>query len=216
MENSIHGDIKPANILVSYEKNRMKACVGDFGLSGKSGGTPIFMAPEGLGKDSRIIGKTDLYSFAMTALFLIFPIDLCLKLLYVPISSKLKVFRDSLGQLPILYLIFQTLQSNPSIRPDYHEWKDGLTEFEKIEEKTIRNKTSTNILNQFGVDLEPLNEAEKDDITMIAIESFFNFDSKLSSIQKLWQWTRAQSHMNSLSLNTMNLKSKAISKSKIC
>jgi len=40
----------------------------------------------------------------------------------------------------------------------------------------------------------------------------FNFDSKLSSIQKLWQWTRAKSHMNSLSLNTVNLKSKAISK----
>ena len=62
--------------------------MGDFGLTGKSGGTPIFMAPEGLSKDSRIIGKTDFYSFGVMVLFLMFPAELGIKLLFFPIFGN--------------------------------------------------------------------------------------------------------------------------------
>merc|ERR1712135_156298 len=91
----IHGDIKPGNILVSTRDGRLRAFVGDFGLTGKSGGTSIFIAPEGLDKDSRIIGKTDLYSFAVTVLFLMFPAELAIKLLFLPIEENLEQLTDS-------------------------------------------------------------------------------------------------------------------------
>ena len=55
-QKEVHGDIKPGNILVSQGDGRLRAFLADFGLAGKSGGTPIFMAPEGLDKDSRILG----------------------------------------------------------------------------------------------------------------------------------------------------------------
>ena len=67
----IHGDIKPGNILVSNRDGRLRAFVGDFGLTGKSGGTSMFMAPEGLDKGSRVVVKTDLYSFSITVVFLL-------------------------------------------------------------------------------------------------------------------------------------------------
>ena len=201
---------------MSYQNKTLRACVGDFGLTGKSGGTAIFMAPEGLGTESRIKEKTDLYSFAMTSLFLIFPIDLCMKLLYVPISSELKAFRNSLRQLPILDLIFQALQSNPEKRPDFNTWKNSLMAFKAMGETILKNKISADLLNQIGVELQPLHEAEKDDMTMVAINSFFNFDTKTYRInEKWWKWTRNKSHLKSLSLDTLNFKSKAISKSKI-
>ena len=91
----IHGDIKPANILISEKRGRLNAFVGDFGFSESSGGTPIFMSTEGLEKDARIVAKTDLYSFAMTVLFFILPIDLALRLLYVPVVSQSEKFRES-------------------------------------------------------------------------------------------------------------------------
>ena len=88
-KNLIHGDIKPGNILVSNRGGRLRAFVADFGLTGKSGGTPIFMAPEALNTDTRVLGKTDLYSFAATVLFLMFPTDFALKLLFYVILENL-------------------------------------------------------------------------------------------------------------------------------
>ena len=98
----IHGDVKPGNILVSFRNGRLRAFVGDFGLTNKSGGTPIFMAPEGLRNESRVVGKTDLYSFAITTLFLLFRTDLALTFLFLPISEGLDRFRDSLSKFPLL------------------------------------------------------------------------------------------------------------------
>ena len=102
-EGQIHGDIKPGNILVSNRDGRLRAFVGDFGLTGKSGGTPIFMAPEGFDKDSRIIGKTDLYSFAITVLFLMFPTELAIKLLFLPIANWEQ--SETLSRFPLLFWI---------------------------------------------------------------------------------------------------------------
>ena len=77
--------------------------MGDFGLTGKSGGTPMFMAPEGLDKESRIVGKTDLYSYAVTVLFLMFPDELVIKLLFLPIENWEQ--SKSLSRFTLLLLI---------------------------------------------------------------------------------------------------------------
>ena len=77
--------------------------MGDFGLTDKSGGTPIFMAPEGLDQDSRIIRKTDSYSYAVTVLFLMFPAELVIKLLFLPIENWEQ--SKSLSRFTLLLLI---------------------------------------------------------------------------------------------------------------
>ena len=77
--------------------------MGDFGLTGKSGGTPLFIAPEGLDKDSRVIRKTDLYSYAVTVLFLMFPAELVIKLLFLPMARWEK--SETLSRFPLLLLI---------------------------------------------------------------------------------------------------------------
>ena len=45
-QNEIHGDIKPNNLLLKKCGNELRACIADFGLSKKSGGSPCFTAPE--------------------------------------------------------------------------------------------------------------------------------------------------------------------------
>jgi serine/threonine protein kinase len=62
----IHGDLKAANILVD---TRFRAKVADFGLSQKKNmggtGTPFWMAPELLRRESKNTDKTDVYSFGI-------------------------------------------------------------------------------------------------------------------------------------------------------
>ena len=94
--------------------------MGDFGLTGKSGGTPLFMAPEGLDKGSRVVVKTDLYSFSMTVLFLLLPVDLALKLLFLPIEENWHVFNESLTRFPLLFWIYLNSSSDPEARPLYN------------------------------------------------------------------------------------------------
>ena len=109
-QNLIHGDIKPGNILVSNRDGRPRAFVGDFGLTGKSGGTPIFMAPEGLDKESRIVGKTDLYSYAVTVLFLMLPAELVIKLLFLPLENWKK--SETLSRFPLLLWIINSVPNH--------------------------------------------------------------------------------------------------------
>lgn len=62
----IHGDLKAANILVD---TRFHAKVADFGLSQKQNlggtGTPFWMAPELLRKESANTSQSDVYSFGV-------------------------------------------------------------------------------------------------------------------------------------------------------
>ena len=84
--------------------------MGDFGLTGKSGGTPMFMAPEGLDKESRIVGKTDLYSYAVTVLFLMFPAELVIKLLFIPLENWTK--SETLSRFPLLLWIINSVPNH--------------------------------------------------------------------------------------------------------
>ena len=206
----IHGDIKPANILVSYRDGRLRAFVGDFGLTDKSGGTPIFMAPEGLEKDSRVVEKTDLYSFAITSLFLIFRTDLAIKLLFLPLSTNVGEFRKSLSNFPLLDLIFNTLKTDCEKRPGFEIWKKFLGETEICAEKI-----SPKILEKLGVELGPLKSAEEREMGAIfEILHYFNFSVESRRVNENFAWpmSAALSHLQNLSMGTLNKASNMLSK----
>ena len=201
----IHGDIKPGNILVSIRDGRLRAFVGDFGLTGKSGGTSIFMAPEGLDKDSRKIGKTDLYSFVVTVLFLMFPTELAIKLLFFPIFGNLELFSQSLSRFPLLNWIVKTLKTDPDARPDFDSWI--VYEMKNFDEKWLIEKIGSEILEKNGVDLSLLDKAiENEGDLYFFILEYFGYDIGSSKVNEneAYEISKAVSRMENLSLLTSN------------
>ena len=190
-QSQVHGDIKPANILLSNQDGRLRAVVSDFGLTGKSGGTTMFMAPEGLNKDFRLIGKTDLYSFAVTVLFLMFSEDLALQLLYLPIYTDLKIFLQSLNRFPLLELIFKSLRWDPEKRVTLQSWSIILDKMKNLDEKLLIEKITRVNLERKLVVLDPLNKA-------LINEAGFVMDSSEVNRNK-WLMSKAISHVQKLS-----------------
>ena len=206
----IHGDIKPGNILVSNRDGRLRAFVADFGLTGKSGGTPIFMAPEGLKMNSRVVGKTDLYSFAIMVLFLMFPTELAIKLLFFPIFGNLELFSKSLSRFRLLNWIFKSLRTDPEARPDFDSWKIiiifqfGMKNFDK---KWLIEKIGSEILKKNGVDLRLLDKAvEKEGDLYFFILEHFGYDIRSSKVNdnEAYEISKAVSRMENLSLLPSN------------
>ena len=187
-QKEVHGDIKPENILVSQRDGRLRAFLGDFGLTGKSGGTPIFMAPEGLDKDSRTIGKTDLYSFAITVLFLMHPFDYAIKLLFIPVVEDLEILRQSLFRSPLVCCIFKSLRSYPKTRIDFDSWK--------------------NVLRNLIRELDPFNKAvEKEAGINFYIQDFFGSDTNSSQLNenRAYELSSAISQLQNFSLLQSNV-----------
>ena len=201
----VHGDIKPGNILVSKRDGHLRAVVGDFGLTEKSGGTSIFMAPEGLNKDSRIVEKTDLYSFAVMVLFLMFPAELAIKLLFIPVSGNLEIFLQSLSRFPLLHWIFKSLRTDPEERPDFDSWKLG--QMENFNENWLIEKIHSDILEENGVDLSLLDKAlEKEGDLYFFILEYFGYKIGSSKVNEneAYEISKAVSRMENLSLLPSN------------
>ena len=158
--------------------------MGDFGLTGKSGGTSIFMAPEGLNKDSRVVVKTDLYSFSMTVLFLLLPVDLALELLLMPIEENLELFNENLSRFPLLSWFYINSSSDPDARPDFASLNELIGEIGKFEENWLKNKIDSEILAKNNVDLEPLNEALENNGLFYFIREHFGSDMRSSRVNE--------------------------------
>lgn len=78
-----HRDIKPQNILLKRDENgKLSVRVADFGLSGFSGGTPLYNPPEALTKS--VPFASDIYSLGITILFTLFEAELAFKLYLMP------------------------------------------------------------------------------------------------------------------------------------
>ena len=190
--------------------------MGDFGLTGKSGGTPIFMAPEGLSKDSRIVGKTDLYSFSMTVLFLLLPVDLALKLLFLPIEENWDVFNEILTRFPLLFWIYLNSSSDPEARPDFASLNELIEEIRKFEENWLKNKITSEILAENDVDLKPLNEALENNGLFYFIREHFGADIRSSRVNEneAYEMSTAMSQIQNLSLLQPKVELGLISKGK--
>ena len=204
----VHGDIKPGNILVSNRDDRLRAVVGDFGLTEKSGGTSIFMAPEGLNKDSRKVEKTDLYSFSLMVLFLIFPAELAIKLLFIPIEEKFEEFNESLSGFPLLLWIINSLVSDPEDRADFESWKVIIQEMKNFDKNWLTIRIDSEILEKNGVDFKYFHKAlEKEGVLFFYIFDYFGYDIRSSRVNEneAYKMSTAISQIQKLSLLQSNL-----------
>ena len=159
--------------------------MGDFGLTGKSGGTPIFMAPEGLNKDSRLVEKTDLYSFAVMILFLMFPTELVIQLLFLPIEENWEELTESLSDFPILLWIINSLVPDAGDRADFDTWKIIIQEIKSFDKDWLRGQINSDILQQNGVILAHLNNAlDKEGGLYFYILDHFGYDIRWSQVNE--------------------------------
>lgn len=82
-----HRDIKPQNILLKRGENGILSVrVADFGLSGFSGGTPLYNPPEST--IGSIPFASDIYSLGITMLFSMFESELAFKMFLMPGNQK--------------------------------------------------------------------------------------------------------------------------------
>ena len=212
----IHGDIKPSNILISSEDENFTAFICDFGLTGQSGGTALYIAPEGLLQGLRVIEKTDVYSFAIMVLFLLFRTDLALKLILLPITSCLDDFRENLKNFALLEIIFRSLRKEPSARPDLQEWKDFLSNSQNC--GWLQDKITTEYLESFDINLECLKLAEKSEsVFLYEITSYLNdYSQNLENeMNDAWKMSDAKSRFENISFTMLNSGSKVISEGEI-
>ena len=154
-QNKVHSDIKPGNILLKQNGDETwTALIADFGLSSAAGGTPIFMAPEGL--TNRQLGKTDIYSLGITMLVFVMELDLALKFLYLPIRRKRVYARGCIESLPIINTIRLMIAADPEDRPSFRGIRQQLEEISPTYTGRLIDK------HGFTGNLSFLNPDEKD------------------------------------------------------
>jgi len=128
-QNICHGDLKPANVVLSSE---YVAKVTDFGISKKleathsvaKGFSPMYVAPEVL-EEEKLYLKSDVYSFSFIMLYLIGGIDPFAKVG----SNWMKLLRDKWKpslDVPgmdnsLKELILQCWSDDPNARPSFEE-----------------------------------------------------------------------------------------------
>ena len=175
----------------------------------------MFMAPEGLNKDSRKIEKTDIYSFAVTVLFLMFPVDLAIKLLFLPISKDLEIFRQNVHRFKLLEMILKSLRWNPEKRVTSQRWCFALEKIKELDKNMLIEKISSENLERKGLVFDPLNNAlENEGGLYFFILEFFGYEMNSDKVNKneAWKMTTALSYMQNLSSIYCDQKFRLVSK----
>ena len=144
------------------------------------------MAPEGLDKDSRIVEKSDLYSFAITVLFTMFSGDLAIKLLFFPIAENMETFIKSLSRFPLLRCISESLRSDPEARVDFDSWSIAINEMRKnFDKNLLMTKINSQTLLENRVHLDILNQTvEKEAGLYFYILDHFGYEISSSKVNE--------------------------------
>ena len=175
------------------------------------------MAPEGLNKASRIVAKTDLYSFAMMVLFLMFPAELAIKLLFLPINEKWEVFNENLSEFPLLLWIFKSFLPDPLERVDFDSWEAIIKETKTFDKNWLTSRIEIEVLEENGVDLSPLKDVlEKESGIYFYILDYFGNDIRRSQVNEneAYEISTAISQSQNLSLLQSKVELGLISKRK--
>ena len=172
------------------------------------------MAPEGLDKDSRVIEKTDLYSFAVMVLFLMFPAELAITLLFLPIDENWEELNQRLAGFSLILRIFKSLLTNPRERVDFDSWKVIIQEMKNFDKNWLISHINCEILEQNGLDLGHLNKAlEKEGGLYFYILDYFEYDIRSSQVNEneAYKMSTANSQMQKLSMFQSNVEIQKIS-----
>lgn len=83
---------------------------------------------KGINAENRVVEKTDVYSFAVTTLFLIFNHKISLELLYLPQTdeNRHKCILKLAKNVPFLNMIVESLSYDTEDRPTLAKWRDFL------------------------------------------------------------------------------------------
>ena len=144
----VHGDIKPANILIGKDGEPKLADLGLAHFGGKTPAedslmaTPLYVAPELVRGEYEKFGfKTDMYSFGAT-LYEIFAGEAPLfstdmdEVLQMQLRERPEPLRERLGFFDgeLSLLVDRMLEKNPDLRPD--SWSEVAEVLRKIELRT--------------------------------------------------------------------------------
>ena len=161
-----------------------------------------------------MLEKTDLYSFAVTVLFLMFPTDLAIKLLFLPVAAKLEKFNENFSLMDCIYKSFL---SDAQERFDFGSWKIMIEKIKSYDATWLVDQISIDLLKNRGFDMGPLNKAlEKEGGLYFYILEHFGYDIRSSQVNKneAYNLSTAISQIQNLSFAQSKIKIDILSSGK--
>ena len=149
------------------------------------------------------LSRTDLYSFGVMVLFLMFPAELAIKLLFLPTKENWEQLNETLSEFPLLLWIINSLVPDPEDRANFESWKIIIQDMKNFSKNWLRSRITCEILEKNGVNFGHLNKAlEKEGGLYFYIFDYFGYDIRSSQVNKneAYKMSTAMSQMQKLSL----------------